>query len=78
MRQSLIRDGWEISRCVTARQAKMNRSVRYGIAQHMAKSVGLFLGLNQSRLPLALKRHEGTFWYLAQPKTEKIVLRIGV
>jgi len=29
-------------------------------------------------LPLALKRHEGAFWYLAQPKTEKIVLRIGV
>ena len=56
----------------------MNRSVSYGIAQHMAKSVGLFLGLNQSRLPLALKRHEGAFWYLAQPKTEKIVLRIGV
>jgi rhamnosyltransferase len=62
-RQSLIRDGWEILRRKMrhAGGAKMNRSVRYAITQHMAKSVGLFLGLNQNRLPLALKRHLSAF-----------------
>ena len=28
-----------------------------GFAQDVAKSVGLFLGLNQGYIPLALKRH---------------------
>jgi rhamnosyltransferase len=62
-RQSLIRDGWEIlqRKMRHAGGAKMNRSVRYAITQHMAKSVGLFLGLNQNRLPLALKRHLSAF-----------------
>jgi rhamnosyltransferase len=62
-RQSLIRDGWQIlqRKMLHAGEARMNRSVGYAITQHMVKSVGLFLGLNQNRLPLALKRHLSAF-----------------
>jgi hypothetical protein len=35
--------------------------VRQGIGQDVAKSVGLFLGLNQRYLPLVLKRRLSAF-----------------
>lgn len=62
-RASLIRDGWKMLRrkVQRANRTSLNRSIRYAIAQDVAKSVGLFLGLNQSRLPLALKRHFSAF-----------------
>lgn len=62
-RGSLIQDGWRNlqKKMRQAGRKKMNRAVRYALAQDLAKSVGLFLGLNQSRLPLALKRHLSAF-----------------
>lgn len=58
-RASLIRDGWKMLRRKMQRvnRTNLNRAVRHAVAQDMAKSFGLFLGLNQSRLPLAVKRH---------------------
>ena len=62
-RESLIRDGWRMLQRKMRRAGRVqtNRSVRYAITQDVAKSVGLFLGLNQNRLPLALKRHLSAF-----------------
>jgi rhamnosyltransferase len=61
--KSLLRDGWKMFQG-KLRGASRNRtsgSVRYAIKQDMAKSIGLFLGLNQNRLPLAVKRHLSAF-----------------
>jgi rhamnosyltransferase len=57
-RQSLLRDGWKLVRnkIKRTRDAGTGRSARQGIGQDIAKSLGLFLGLNQSYLPLVLKR----------------------
>ncbi len=56
---SLLRDGWRLFRNklrgVTQRQARGGASAALG--QHIAKSAGLFLGLNQHHLPYAVKRH---------------------
>jgi len=56
---SLLRDGWMLLRNklrrITQNSAKGGAPVALG--QDIAKSAGLFLGLNQHRLPYALKRH---------------------
>lgn len=62
-RESLIRDGWKMlqRKMRRASRAKMNRSVRSAITQDVAKSAGLFLGLNQNLLPMSVKRHLSAF-----------------
>jgi rhamnosyltransferase len=61
-RKSIMRDAWKML------GKKMNRDGGNGrkrageaMQQHVAKSFGLFLGLNQGCLPLALKRHLSAF-----------------
>ena len=58
-RKSLLRDVRTSLRSKIGRMRKNGkaRPVAEGIRQDVAKSVGLFLGLNQRHLPLALKRH---------------------
>ena len=55
---SMLRDGWRLFRNklrnITQRQAKGGAPAALG--QHIAKSAGLFLGLNQHHLPYAVKR----------------------
>jgi rhamnosyltransferase len=62
-RQSLLRDGWRLLRgkMRRTRDKQTGRLARTGIEQDLAKSVGLFLGLNQSRLPMVLKRRLSAF-----------------
>lgn len=62
-RQSLMRDGWRLLRGKVRRirNRENGRLTRVGIEQDLAKSVGLLLGLNQSRLPMALKRRLSAF-----------------
>lgn len=57
-RHTLIRDGWKLLRGKLKQAANKTsgRSARRGLEQDLAKSVGLLLGLNQSCLPLAIKR----------------------
>jgi rhamnosyltransferase len=61
--QSLLRDGWRLLRgkMRRTRDKQTGRLARTGIEQDLAKSVGLFLGLNQSRLPMVLKRRLSAF-----------------
>lgn len=61
--ESLLRDGWKMLQGKLRRASRdgMNRSALYAIQQDAAKSVGLFLGLNQDRLPLMLKRRLSAF-----------------
>jgi rhamnosyltransferase len=58
-RGSLVRDGWKMVQAKVRRIGNKEEGslVRKGIQQDLAKSLGMFLGLNQSILPLALKRH---------------------
>lgn len=62
-RQSLIRDGWKMFRqkMKRTRDHETGRLAGSGIEQDLAKTVGLFLGLNQNRLPMALKRRLSAF-----------------
>jgi rhamnosyltransferase len=62
-RESLLRDGWKVlvSKARHTRQKKTARLARHALGQHIAKSAGLFLGLNQGHLPMALKRHFSAF-----------------
>lgn len=62
-RKSLLRDGWRMLRRSNASvySAKSGHPPGKAIGQHIAKSAGLFLGLNQEHLPLALKRHFSAF-----------------
>ena len=62
-RQSLIRDGWKLlsGKLGSMRNKTTARVARRGLEQDLAKSVGLFLGLNQNRLPLAVKRRLSAF-----------------
>ncbi len=56
---SLWRDGWRLFRnkLRNVTQRKSHEGVSAALGQHLAKSAGLFLGLNQHRLPHAVKRH---------------------
>ena len=62
-RKSLFRDGWKLfsGKFARARSGETRRSAGHGIQQDLAKSVGLFLGINESRLPLILKRRFSAF-----------------
>ncbi len=62
-RQSLIRDGWKLltGKLRSMRNKTSARATRRGLEQDLAKSVGLFLGLNQNCLPLAVKRRLSAF-----------------
>jgi len=60
IRRSLSRDAWKlIERKI--RRIRENQSAGNGIQQDLAKSIGLFLGLNQACLPLPLKRRLSAF-----------------
>jgi rhamnosyltransferase len=58
-RKSLWRDGCNMlkKKLMRSRDGGEKRLVGDGIQQDIAKSLGLFLGLNQACLPLVLKRH---------------------
>ena len=62
-RKSLLRDAFRMLKNKTqhSRSDSPARSVRKGLQQDLAKSFGMFLGLNQNRLPLALKRRLSAF-----------------
>lgn len=57
-RNSMLRDGWKLvqGKLRRLRNHQTRGSAGYGLRQDIAKSVGLFLGVNQSHLPLILKR----------------------
>lgn len=62
-RESLSRDAWRMlgRKIKRAHRRDKTRAAGNGIQQDIAKSVGLFLGLNQGCLPLILKRHLSAF-----------------
>lgn len=57
-KHSLLRDASKLfkNKVKNLKQSGTRRSAGYGFQQDVAKSVGLFLGLNQSYIPLSLKR----------------------
>ena len=59
-RSSLSRDAWKLIQ-KKIRRTEEKQSAGEGIQQDLAKSAGLFLGLNQACLPLALKRRLSAF-----------------
>ena len=61
-RKSLTRDAWKLVE-KKLKRARNERSTPFGagLRQDIAKGFGLFLGLNQAVLPLALKRHFSAF-----------------
>jgi rhamnosyltransferase len=62
-RKSMLRDGWRLMKNKVRRMPEKGagRLAGEGIRQDIAKSAGLFLGLNQSYLPLAIKRRLSGF-----------------
>lgn len=62
-RKSLLRDAFRMlkNKARHSRTHSSARSVRRGLTQDFAKSLGMFLGLNQNCLPLALKRRLSAF-----------------
>lgn len=60
---SLLRDAWKLlkSKFGNARTSHSRKAAGQGIQQEVAKSFGLFLGLNQGCLPLVLKRRLSAF-----------------
>jgi rhamnosyltransferase len=60
-RSSLRRDAWKMLKKKLRFVADPDRRLFAGLKAHIAKSVGLFLGLNQDYLPLTLKRHLSAF-----------------
>ena len=62
-RKSLLRDAFRMlkDKARHSRSESPSRSVRKSLAQDFAKSLGMFLGLNQNCLPLALKRRLSAF-----------------
>ena len=62
-RQSLLRDGFRMLKNKTkhSRSDSPAWSLRKGLQQDFAKSLGMFLGLNQNCLPLVLKRRLSAF-----------------
>ena len=59
----MLRDVWKLLKRKARRVGKgePERFASEGIRQDIAKSVGLFLGLNQSYLPLVVKRRLSAF-----------------
>jgi rhamnosyltransferase len=62
-RKSLLRDGWKLLKGKVKRVGNKGSEglAAKGIRQDIAKSVGLFLGLNQSYLPLVVKKRLSAF-----------------
>lgn len=62
-RDSMLRDAWKLlgNKLKRLGDDHARRSARRAFQQDIAKSVGLFLGLNESRLPLVLKRRFSAF-----------------
>jgi rhamnosyltransferase len=62
-RKSLLRDGWKLLKGKVRRVGDEGPEglAAKGIRQDIAKSVGLFLGLNQSCLPLVVKKRLSAF-----------------
>lgn len=62
-KKSLVRDAWKLVKGKVRRAGNgtMTRSAGRGISQDIAKSAGLFLGLNQELLPLVIKRRLSAF-----------------
>ena len=62
-RRSLLRDAFKMlkGKLRHSRSGSPALSAREVLQQDFAKSLGMFLGLNQSCLPLALKRHLSAF-----------------
>jgi rhamnosyltransferase len=62
-RKSILHDGWKLLKNKASRVSDRDsrRLASEGIQQDIAKSVGLFLGLNQNYLPLAVKRRLSAF-----------------
>ncbi len=62
-RKSMLRDVWKLLKTKVKRVGDngTGRLAGEGIRQDVAKSVGLFLGLNQRYLPLVLKRRLSAF-----------------
>jgi rhamnosyltransferase len=60
---SLLQDAWKLARRKVARfDGNGNgRKARASLSQDMAKSAGMFLGLNERFLPLGLKRRMSAF-----------------
>lgn len=58
-RSSMLRDFYQLLRkqFTLARDSGTRHQVAIAIGQNLAKSTGMFLGLNQRFLPLSLKRH---------------------
>jgi rhamnosyltransferase len=62
-RKSMLRDVWRLlkNKIMRVGDKGRGRSASEGIRQDLAKSAGLFLGLNQAYLPLVLKRRLSAF-----------------
>ena len=56
-KKSILRDAWKmLRRKIVGTNNRNSTQAQGGIRQHIAKSIGLFLGINQAWLPYALKR----------------------
>jgi len=62
-KSSLLRDAWKLfkGKFTRVNDRSTRKSAGHGIKQDMAKSFGLFLGLNENCLPLILKRRLSAF-----------------
>ena len=61
-RTSMLRDAWKLLKSKASRAGNgTGKLASEGLRQDIAKSAGLFLGLNQSYLPLVLKRRLSAF-----------------
>jgi rhamnosyltransferase len=62
-RESMLRDGWNMFLRKVARFDGNGNSHKVGrsVVQETAKSAGMFLGLNERFLPMALKRRMSAF-----------------
>lgn len=61
-KKSVFRDGWKMLKSKISRGREHNRArVAEGIQHDIAKTVGLFLGINQNCLPLVVKRRLSAF-----------------
>lgn len=65
-RGSMLHDFKKLLSRKIAGARRSHRSAREGIQQDLAKSIGLFLGLNQNYLPLAVKRRLSAFHVFEQ------------
>jgi hypothetical protein len=60
---SMLHDGWNLvkNKLRSSKHASNPQVAGEGIQQEIAKSIGFFLGVNQSFLPLVLKRRMSAF-----------------